>query len=93
MDIQIGEDDTKLSKGGKKKKKASGGGPSALFKKKLQLKLGAGEGNGDKEESKEETKAVESKKEVEETIIVYNVNEPEKKLEENKESVKIAEEV
>jgi len=35
VDIQIGEDDTKIAKGGKKKKKASGGGPSALFKKKL----------------------------------------------------------
>ena len=70
MDIQIGEDDTKIAKGGKKKKKASGGGPSALFKKKLQLKLGAGEGNGDKEETMEEKKVEETKKQVEETIVV-----------------------
>jgi hypothetical protein len=44
------EEGVKVVKGKKAKKS---GGPAVSFKKKLQLKLGAGEGNGDKEERKE----------------------------------------
>ena len=49
-DIFIGEEEKSgpAAKGKKKKKATSGmSGAAALFKKKLELKLGAGEGNGD----------------------------------------------
>ena len=62
VNIQVGEDENsaKVVKGaGKKKKKGGAAGPSALFKKKLQLKLAAGEGNGEKEEGKTEEVKVE----------------------------------
>lgn len=61
-DIPAGEEvaNSKTAKAHKKKKK--GGAPNTLFKKKLQLKLSAGEGNGDKEEdnkdNREEVKEV-----------------------------------
>jgi hypothetical protein len=61
-DISTGEEvaNSKTAKAHKKKKK--GGAPNTLFKKKLQLKLSAGEGNGDKEEdnkdNREEVKEV-----------------------------------
>ena len=61
-DITAGEEvvNSKIAKAHKKKKKGSAA--NTLFKKKLQLKLSAGEGNGDKEEdnkdNREEVKEV-----------------------------------
>lgn len=61
-DIKAGEEvvNSKTAKAHKKKKKGSAA--NTLFKKKLQLKLSAGEGNGDKEEdnkdNREEVKEV-----------------------------------
>ncbi len=61
-DITAGEEvvNSKIAKARKKKKKGSAA--NTLFKKKLQLKLSAGEGNGDKEEdnkdNREEVKEV-----------------------------------
>ena len=66
------EDNTTVAKKGKKAKK----GPMPAFKKKLQLKLGAGEGNGDKGEEEAKTEEIKQNEVINEEVPAKQVEVP-----------------
>jgi hypothetical protein len=67
IEFKVGEADEEVKKAGKGKKAKKQAAGMQAFKKKLQLKLGAGEGNGDKGEEEKVDSIPEEKKKEEES--------------------------